>query len=350
MRKFIFAILCLGLVALVGLLVGCGGTSMPGFEVIPASEDVVGKRGVGDEWRYVDRGDRLVFMTTAPTPTPTPWPSRELVGRAGGRSGPELPEGAIRGVGVIPGREAEGVSAPEGLGCVEHYRWLLKGYWGRRPFGPETAALLSEKLKGERADCVAEGWSPEFSLEAVCRTGTVAGTEISSRLVRREGSMRQRRALSSGKDGNGNILVQFEKLPLSDGRGCWYFKAGKGRWSWVVLGEKSGIDAPRFPVCEARLKEKVLAGDVENLRVIDVAAAVDRVKFEFGAECGTGNWDIYPGSGGSEVCSVAAETGYQDGGVLVVNWQEEHPASDGAVCWVHDLGSGQWESSYPEVD
>ena len=338
----------LALVLLLALLGGCGGTSSPGFELVPAPEGTPERVAESDGWRYVREADRLEFQTPEPTVTPTPWPTREAV-RLSGRNGVEASDEVVRGRGVIPlRRQAEEVSL-DGSGCVEYYRWLLRGYWDRGPFGPETALRLSEQLEDERADCLEEGWSPEFSLRAVCEAGTVAGTEVSSLLVRREGSMRTRKALSSGKDGYGNILVQFEKLPLREGRGCWYYSAFSEAWSWVVLGEASGIDLPVFPACEARLKEKLLAGDVEALRVADVAAAIDSVKLELVAECGGVNWNIYPGSGGWAECSPVAGTGYQDGGLLVLNWQIGHLASDGAVCWVHDVGSGEWKSFHSKV-
>ena len=330
----------------VGGLFGCEGGSSPGFEVIPISEEVEVRKGGSEGWRYVEEGDRLEFETQVVEETATPAPAEPPVVGAG----VGVLEAAVRGRGVLPGGTVKEVGVPPGLGCVEHYRWLLKGYWGRRPFGPETAVRLSEDMVADRPECVDEGgWSPVFSFGPVCDGGTVDGVQLSSRLVRLEGSLRERRALSTGKDLYGNILVQFEKMPLREEGGCWYYRAHTESWSWVVLGVGTGTDLPRYPVCEDRLREKVLAGDVRELRVLDVAGAVEEVKRELGAECGSGNWSIYPSTGPAVECDVQAVTGVGEDGLLVLNWQEQHPASDGAVCWVHDLGGGEWSASYKEA-
>ena len=137
--------------------------------------------------------------------------------------------------------------------------------------------------------------------------------------------------------------MQFEKLPFREEGGCWYYRAASESWGWVVFGVESGVDLRKFPECEHRVREKILARDLALLGVGEVAAAVDEVKFEMREECGGGNWDIYPGKAGSEDCEPMADTGLHDG-VVVVNWQEAYRGVEDAVCWVHEVASGEWKS------
>ena len=316
--------------AAVALVVSCGGGGEPGEPLVwpgVAPGPVV----TPAEWRYVEPGGRLAFPTPTAAPAPTVRPTlavREVLRRVAPTRSPLVLKFGVEGQ----------------MSCEDEYRRMLIGYEGRAPFGAEVAERLSEELTAGRPGCVEEGWVPEFGLERVCLSTVVGGLKLSYGFLRAGGRLNTPTTLSTRRDESGNILVHFERLPLREESGCWYYAASQQAWGWVVAGVVGGVDRPAFPVCEGRLRE-VLAG-LEDAEVgpLEVARAIDLVKKELAGECGTELWEVYPRGMAHGACEVEEDTGRWEEG-LVVNWHPEHPAGGGAVCWV--LSEGEWRESFP---
>ena len=232
--------------------------------------------------------------------------------------------------------------------CNSHYRQMLIDYRGRVLFGTNVALLLSRELRDLRPDCVEQGWEPLFEADLVCVSGRVAGIRISDALTWLPHSLAPPVALPTARDGRGNILVHFARLPLVDERGCWYYSASGEAWAWLVSGSGSGVDRPEFPACDHWLRELLSASAGEDFGPLHVARALDEVRLHLPDRCGSSLWDIFPASGSHEDCEVAGDTGLNPAGFLVITWHENHLPADGAVCWALPPGSTGWEFFYPE--
>ena len=289
--------------------------------------------------RYVEAGDRLTIPAATPRPIPTPRPSPtpgfSLEVSQSGDGG-----GAVEVVG--PG---DGIRS-----CTSHYRQMLIDYRGRVLFGSHVGLLLSRELRKLRPDCVGQGWKPSFEADVVCVSGGVAGMRISDALTWLPHSLASPRALPTARDDRGNILVHFARLPLVDERGCWYYSAAGDAWAWKISGGGSGIDRPEFPACDHRLRELLSASAGWDFGPLQVARALDEVRLQLPARCGSLLWDIFPASGSHEDCGVAGDTGLNPQGFLVITWHENHIPADGAVCWALPPGSTGWEFFYPKEE
>ena len=337
-RAALFALLA----AAALFLASCGGDE-PAPVHVPAPPSRVPVDA--SVFRYVSGEDRLVFPTATPVPTPTPRPFLDLRFIDPSPAPEPSPEpGFVREpVSFWAGRDIDPVS----LSCRDRYREMLMAYDGRIPFGPEAARALSEELVSNRPECLEEGWSPEFDLGRVCVRDTVGGVRIRPGLIHSAGAWSPAQAVGTGRDGEGNILLHFKKLPLKDGRGCWYYLAGRRSWSWFAVGEGGGVDPRIFPECDALLRARLLGGLSPDLGPLDVARAIDEVRAVRGGGCPVGQWSLYPRSSGYGFCGIEAPTGLSADGSLVLNWQIGHPASGGALCWVWKPGGEGWREYYP---
>ena len=332
-------------------LAGCGGGDNVEF-VLPEIPEPTPFPFEGDG-RYVSEEHRLEFPTFTPVPTSTPRPTRAPLSRRVATVVPTPTPGVSSALAALVGLPGDEV-----LSCVDHYRRMVISYDGRVPFGPEVVGELSEDMKSARPDCVAQGWSPEFGLESVCTLTTIAGVRVREVFFRWEGSREPRPiARSTMRDDRGNIMVHFQKMPFHDGRGCWYYDSPALSWAWLVGGEdgpRSGLDRSRFPGCEKYVRDLVDSlpdGEISGGEplALEVARAIDRVKFEFPSDCGK-LWNIYPQRDERADCEVSAPTGADDEGLLIINWHHEYPASDGSICWVRSGAGGDWRILHPVVE
>ena len=337
-------ILGLWVLALMGLGFGCG--SDPELPELPEFSTPTPVFLEGDGF-YVGAEDRLVIPTMTPAPSPTPRVLAVVlsdVDRRGAPTPTPLPA-ALAALFDVP---EEGI-----LSCMDQYRRMLIDYRGRVPFGPEVAEQLSDGMLSVRKDCGEEGWAPEFGLEIVCVGLRVSGLRISDGFVVWEGAKEKYpRVLSTRRDGNGNLLVHFKRLPFQESRGCWYYDTVRLSWAWVVSkdsGAEGGVDRPEFPVCEGYLRNLVDDVGGEGVRALEVARLVDRVRADLPSECETKLWDIYPRLSWNPGCEVQGDTGLLPDGSLLLNWHPEHLASDGAVCWLRNGESGEWRPFYEVV-
>ena len=208
--------------------------------------------GSGDEPRDSrDAGTETSRTETrADTRTSAPMPTRPM--RIDHLLTPTAKPGATKEEPTTAVVAAKREATEEPLSCVDDYRHLLVDYGPH--FSHEDASSLSEELKKLRPDCAEAGWNPitpsagrHNSPKYYCGT-TVAGTEISRELTyKRLSTSSSRYARPTGRDGKGNILIHFEKLPLVDSPGCWYYKADDQTWSWSVSKGNMGIDQARVP-------------------------------------------------------------------------------------------------------
>ena len=341
------------LAVLVLLLSGCSGwggePERPTPVVLPQAVEP-SYAFVPGVHRYVESGDRLSFPTATPIPRPTPRPTRDFsVMRV-----PTQEPVVATPVPELPGMVWEG----ETLSCADEYRRMLINYDGRVPFGAEVVWSLSKDLKDLRPGCVDEGWNPHFDAGVACVSGSVAGIRISSGLTHRLNSVSHPMALATGRDGNGNILVHFERLPFVDGPGCWYYNSAGQVWAWSVLGGSLGVDRPRFPACGRLLRSLTAAASDafwrsssaaadEDFASVHVARALDEVRRQLPAVCGSPLWNPFPGPGSHEDCGVSGDTGWNDDGYLVITWHPGYLPADGSVCWTLAPGSQSWEFFYP---
>ena len=327
-----------------GVFLGCGsgtsGTSLPD-SVFQGPTPVV----LDGDGFYVDEDNRLVVPTITPVPTLTPRPTSSVLPRLG-----EIPTPTPTSLPTVLAVLSD---IPEGevISCVDYYRRMLVDYGGRVSFGPEVAGRLSEEMRSARSDCVAGGWNPEFGLRPICVNAVVGGVRLKDGFLRYEGAKQKRPVvLSSRKDGGGNLLLHFERLPLEERSGCWYYLASRLSWFWAAFDAsgsvESGVDRPVFPRCEAYLKELLAGVEPSRVSALFVARMLDLVKLELSSECAAGLWESYPRSEEREDCEVLGTTGVLGDGSLLINWHPDYPASDGAVCWVRP-SDGDWRPSYP---
>ena len=325
---------------LAGCSMGLGGRGEPTPVSLPPAAAEPVYPIVPGVHRYVDPGGRLVFPSPTPVPTRAPRPTRDF---ARIFSTPEAPAAAT----PVPAGVRE---AP--LSCVDQYRRMLLDYDGRLLFGAEVAWSLSEELKGLRPDCVESGWNPVLDTGLACVSGSVAGVDISPGLTRRLHSVALPRALPTGRDDRGNVLVHFERSPLADRPGCWYYNSARRTWAWSVSGVDSGVDRPRFPVCDELLRDLAASAASADGRFgpVDVARALDEARRQLPAECGSLLWNPFPESGSHRDCGVPGVTGRNGDGALVITWHPDYLPADGSVCWALPLDSGSWKFFYPRDD
>ena len=326
------------------LLAGCGGgarapvTPTPAY-VPPTAAPV--HSFVPGVHRYVDPGGRLAVPTPTPVPTPTRVPLPGFIPEVpldtsgGGLSGPH---GASEDAAAVP------------PSCVDHYRRMLVEYEGRVPFGSQVAYQLSRELVELRPDCSRQGWSPRFEADLVCVTGRVGEVSISRGLTWRQNSLSYPRAVPTARDSRGNILVHFARMPFDDAGGCWYYSSDTRAWAWLVVGSGSGVDLPRFPSCEALLRDLLASQAQRGFGPLQVVRAVDEVRLRLPVPCGSGLWNVFPTSRFQEGCGVESGTGLTPAGDLVVSWHDGHFPADDAVCWVLPRGSDEWKFHYVKVD
>ena len=333
-------------------VLGCGD-SQPQAEMPRVTVEYTRPLGTQGPWRLVGENDRLVFeqaeteAAASPTPRPTlviatrvPEGDLEATLRPTLSLGRSFPRPVVVDVGVLP--------------CEKQFRRMLIDYDGRVPFGPEVVSELSERLGELRPDCLDGGWAPEFGLGVQCLGVSVGGMRIGDGFIRWEGSIKKRaKVFSTRRDGGGDILVHFEKLPFLGEGGCWYYEVRSRSWGWVVVapdGLYGGRDFPEFPLCEAYLKqvlwESWQKGGSGDLDARGVARGVARVRLDIPGECGTRLWSVFPKVGPQEGCLLEGPTGDLQGTALVVNWHDDFPASDGAVCWVLSVDDGEWVPFY----
>lgn len=305
-------------------------------------EEVETREVAGDEWKLVKDGDRLNVEELREYGAPVEHvPLRREVS-------PGVRE-ALRIVGEGRLEPASEEVGPEigGLECNDAYRELLKGYSGRAVFSARIAEQMAEELLEQRSDCGEEGWSPLFRLGRVCTQSSVAGVRLPNSLLRYEGTLNIPRSVGTSMDPDGNLLVHFEKMPLSEGRGCWFYQAHSMRWAWFAKGVGVGVDGAKFPRCEARLRELVAEG--ARVGVVDgywVARWVDEVRSWDVRGCPEEFWKPYASDSGHEDCGEGWSTGVIQDGRIVVNWQEGFRVSSGAVCWVLSPGGVEWEEYF----
>ena len=293
---------------------------------------------------------RLVLPTFTPTPAPTDTP---VFGVADGAVGLGDDAGPVRT--VVPPvsyfakpfdwaeyARVRGVwreLGPGGLvSCVDVYRRMLVGYDGRVAFGPEVAEVLSDELLRARPDCAEAGWSPEFSLKALCIMPTLAGRWLPEAFRYHHGSTNRLHGTMATE--HGSVLVHFSKAPLADGPACWAFFAGDGVWVSFTSGVGELLDAPRFPWCEADLRLRLAGTLGQLLEAYQVVELIELVRADVEG-CETGGWDAFPRDSGYTSCGDRS-TGWYPGGDLVVNWHPEHLAAGGAACWVYTASSDEW--------
>ena len=271
---------------------------------------------------------------------------------------------------VVPDEVWAAGWAVSALSCFEDFFSRVEGYDGVEVFGPEVLNRLSAEMLAVRGDCVAEGWSPVFVLGPVdvCRRlSTVGGegirrgiTPLGSHLTELVGRYRQ-----LGPTGMGGLevptrrfLIHLEKLPYSDGSGCWY--GGPIHEFLYFSGETSegeyrhSISAWSFPRCEAALR-----GVLRHMRDsgvgLDFEAVLNArqlVVEEYGELCGL-QWVIMPSAGPAAGCRWPGATGYLEDGGFLVNWlardSRGNPLTDargGSPCWLLRQ-DGVWEYSDP---
>ena len=322
---------------LAGCSMGLGGSGEPTPVSLPPSTAEPVYPVVPGVHRYVDPEGRLFFPSPTPVPTPSPRPPRDF-----SRIFSTLPA-------ALPPPTTPAEAPEEPPSCVDQYRRMLLDYDGRLHFGAEVAWSLSEELKELRPDCVESGWNPVLDTGLACVSSSVAGLDISPGLTRRLHSVAPPRALPTGRDERGNILVHFKRVPLVDRPGCWYYNSARRAWAWSVSGVDSGVDRPRFPVCDRLLRE-LAASAGGDFGPVDVARALDEARRQLPAECGSLLWNPFPESGSHRDCGVPGVTGRSGDGALVITWHPDYLPADGSVCWVLPMDSGSWKFFYPRDD
>ena len=109
-----------------------------------------------------------------------------------------------------------------------------------------------------------------------------------------------------------------------------------------------GEDRNPFTECNEELRRRALESGLESgldsglEDTGEVARLIDDIRRIYSQQCGAVQWDLFPVRGGYEFCGVFSDTGRRDDGVLVINWHRDHPAMDGALCWVFDPALGTW--------
>ena len=331
------------LVLLVSLMVwGCGRES-PESDLGPLLEFDEGSRGTPVPYslelgRYTHSGQRFEFPavvvepTPAPTRRPTPDHARVLVEV---EPTPTSPPPVID-LGVDT--------------CEGHFRVMLIEYEGRKVFGPALVHELSDLLLEERPDCRELGWAPEFGLEPVCVGHLLGDEEISQSLLHFGRYDREGRARPTMRDSLGNILVHFERVPLDDIQGCWFYNSFQRSWTWAVSDGRIGVDYPRFPGCEEPLRgwvEEFSPGSGPDVR--QVARKVDEIRLLVDG-CGTELWNPYPVDQTHADCALQGEFGVRDDRSILISWHPDFPPSDRSVCWHLLPGSDGWGFSIIRED
>ena len=288
--------------------------------------------------RYADPGSRLEFVT--PVVEPTAVPTR--------RPTPDFAQ-MVRPTVVVP-TPAPSVMDLGADSCEGYFRLMLVGYEGKRVFGPALMLALSNRLLEERPDCLEAGWAPSFGIGQVCLGDSVAGVDMPHGLLSFGRYDRKGKARLTMRDQSGNILVHFDRMPLRDAQGCWFYDGPRMSWAWFIRGQVSGVDVPGFPGCEDPLR--VQLGNVAGggvVSVLDIARLIDGLRHDVPG-CGDALWNPYPVRLPHEDCAVQSDLGITQEGLLVVHWNLDHLPSDQAVCWYVEPVSGIWGKSHVRPD
>lgn len=266
---------------------------------------------------------RLRFRTPEPTATPTKRPT------------PVWPTATPMPAPAVAGQDSSvGMGEDYPAYCLTHYRQLLvAGAEARERFRPDDVYAVGLESGRLRPDCVAQGFAPEPDFGLACRTGWgVDGVEVSLDLLGRRGIKRQRELGPTGRETQGNILVQYARLPYRDRAGCWYYDAGTRLWSWRIepegdLERETGSQVADLTVCDRMLRELMGAGFD---RLAQVAGMVEQT---LAAEehCQGRGWRPYPQELPPDDCGLEADR-------VWVYWHPEHRPYDGAACWPRPEG------------
>ena len=244
--------------------------------------------------------------------------------------------------------------------CAEDFREMLardRGLVGRWfEMHPRTRATMLEERHNEfdvdylnelnvgfeasRPDCVAAGWDPEFSYGAECEGKTFRGVDITNGDL--FGAYQGDTAAGSPREGEfvwhptrqrtDHLLIQFSKMPMSDGAGCWAGNIVSGRWGWQSAdGSRHGGIFPASRVCNANLilrAEGLLAGGWEDAEWLIGVEDYMRANREL---CPRAR--LYPVLEAHEGCAEQAGLGPFEGG-LVLHWNPRKVITGMPVCWV----------------
>lgn len=285
------------------------------------------------------------------TPVPTPWPSFPFVPV-------DLAERPLPTFTPVPG-EARVVGvlrptpSPRRLDCTVHFRgWLLDRL--RLRDARHLRSLLGD-FRLERPDCVYGKFDPVFVDAALCRDDDrVAGVRVSGPLSRGDAYNRDLRLDRTRSDSSGNVLIHFQRLPLVNSPGCWYFHARSGLWYEQALShDDSGpsivvapFDRPTptpFPAdirtCDGELRD-LIARAGPALRAPLVGQLVLEVQTGLG-HCAV-SWAPALASHPVDPVCPQRPSGFTDRAGLVLHWSV--PPGDGASCWFYDPATRAWSS------
>ena len=292
--------------------------------------------GEGSDGAGSDLTESAPTGTPAPAPTATP----ELRPQAG-----------------PPGPAAQFIELPEGWvqwSCDQQLRRELEAWAGDvEDFDVVLVSELAEQVAA-RADCLAQGWAPEFDFHSGCAGiyRSIDGVEISPELRRLRFETKDPFWGPTARDSGGNMVVHFRKLPREEVSGCWYYYASDLTWLWsgpdpAGPGRREGREPYPFPECDYMLRRHLAGFDGLEFGVADAARLMDRVRTDHPAQCGHAAWNAFPQREPREICEPQLDTGFDSTGeLLALNWHPDYPARDGSVCWVLERAEGVWHDYY----
>ena len=334
----------LALASLVSL--ACGGNAVEEPAVLPAVADAP------------TRGVSQVVLPTPPwepatpwptfTPIPTPWPTQPFVDFQfeGTTSGSSDADGPEAGGGPTPALQLE---------CSLHFRkWLLPK--GAIRSGRQVSEMIDD-FRRVRPDCRLGKFDPLISDDAICgNEDRVAGIKVSGELSLGKAYNHNVRLAGTKSDGSGNVLIHFLRMPTGRNSGCWYYSSGARRWHEEVYAVAEPVNTPaptlapapvRAPTplpagyreCDAELRSLYAAeqGSVSAAQVNRLALFVETGL----GQCSTGWKPLAAPAQVGPACPVEA-TGRMYDGRQVIHW--ESPPHDGAMCWLYEPATDQWES------
>ena len=166
-------------------------------------------------------------------------------------------------------------------------------------------------------------------------------------------------------------FITFDRLPLRDGKGCWYYDFQHRAWHFAYQDTREldelpsrvewyedyyGYEYDKRPFCENALRAMIDIA-IESGKPVDaggIASLIDTLKQQH-SQCGGEKtiydfgyvppWPMYPQIAPRIACGTQGETGIQPDGSFLLNWRmeyewaEEHYGlspfrdSHGDVCW-----------------